>query len=116
VRGLLNKCGALPELQVPKDSTVTPRPARVVAEKIVDSVEINRGRWIGNLERLLTLAIVAEASYPALAFLIAAKSFVRSRDLENREWAEYFLLGTLASMTVSVAGGLLIRMIIRALW
>jgi hypothetical protein len=87
-----------------------------MAEKIVDAVEINRGRWIGNLERLLTLAIVAEGSYSALAFLIAAKGFIRSRDLENREWAEYFLLGTLASITASVAGGLLIRLIIRALW
>ena len=116
VRGILNKCGALPELDVPKGTTVTTRPPRVVADKIVDAVEINRGRWIGNLERILTLAMVAEHSYAAIAFLMAAKGFIRSKDLENREWAEYFLLGTLASIAVSLVGGILIWQIIQAFW
>lgn len=116
VRGILNKCGALPALDVPKETSVVPRPNLVVAEKSVDTVEFNRGRWIGNLERILLLAIVTEGSYSALAFLMAAKSLIRSRDLENRDWAEYFLLGTLASIAVSLAGGLLIRQILRAFW
>jgi len=116
VRGILNKCGALPELDVPKGTTVTTRPPRVVTEKIVDAVEINRGRWIGNLERILTLAMVAEHSYAAIAFLMAAKGFIRSKDLENREWAEYFLLGTLASIAVSLVGGILIWQIIQVFW
>ncbi|HTS04596.1 MAG TPA: hypothetical protein VMP68_03365, partial [Candidatus Eisenbacteria bacterium] len=81
-----------------------------------DTIEFNRGRWIGNLERLLLLAIVAEGSYAALAFLMAAKGLIRSRDLENRDWAEYFLLGTLASIVVSLAGGLLIRLVLNAFW
>jgi len=116
VRGILNKCGALPELDVPKDTTVTTRPPRVVTEKIVDAVEINRGRWIGNLERILTLAMVADHSYAAIAFLMAAKGFIRSRDLENRDWAEYFLLGTLASIAISLVGGILIWQIIQTFW
>jgi hypothetical protein len=116
VRGILNKCGALPELVVPQQSSVTERPHRVVTEASVDAVEFNRGRWIGNLERMILLVIVAEASYPAIAFLMAAKTFIRSKDLENREWAEYFLLGTLASITVSLVGGLLIRQILELLW
>ena len=116
VRGILNKCGALPSLQLPKDTSVVPRSDLVVIEKGVDTVEFNRGRWIGNLERLLLLAIVTQGSYAALAFLLAAKSLIRSRDLENRDWAEYFLLGTLASIAVSLAGGLLIRQVLRAFW
>lgn len=116
VRGLLNKCGALPELDVPKSTTVTTRPPRVVTEKVVDLVEINRGRWIGNLERILTLAMVAQHSYSAIAFLMAAKGFIRSKDLENREWAEYFLLGTLASVAISLVGGMLISQILQAFW
>ena len=116
VRGILNKCGALPELDVPKSTTVTTRPPRVVAEKIVDVVEINRGRWIGNLERILTLAMVAEHSFSAIAFLMAAKGFIRSKDLENREWAEYFLLGTLASIAISLVGGMLIWQILATFW
>ena len=116
VRGVLNKCGALPELVVPQESSVVPRPDRVVTETTVDVVEINRGRWIGNLERILLLVIVAEASYDAIAFLMAAKGFIRSKDLENREWAEYFLLGTLASIAVSLVGGFAIRQIVGAFW
>lgn len=116
VRGILNKCGALPELVVPQQSSVTEHPHRVVTETSVDAVEFNRGRWIGNLERVILLVIVAEASYPSIAFLMAAKTFIRSKDLENREWAEYFLLGTLASIVVSLIGGLLIRQILEALW
>jgi len=103
VRGILNKCGVLPSLEVPKASSVVPRPNLVVAEKSLDTIEFNRGRWIGNLERLLLLAIVAEGSYAALAFLMAAKGLIRSRDLENREWAEYFLLGTLATSRCKMA-------------
>ncbi len=116
VRGILNKCGALPSLQLPKNTSVVPRSDLIVVEKRVDTVEFNRGRWIGNLERLLLLAIVTQGSYAALAFLMAAKSLIRSRDLENRDWAEYFLLGTLASIAVSLAGGLLIRQVLLAFW
>ena len=116
VRGILNKCGALPSLQLPKENSVVPRSDLIVVEKRVDTVEFNRGRWIGNLERLLLLAIVTQGSYAALAFLMAAKSLIRSRDLENRDWAEYFLLGTLASIAVSLAGGLLIRRVLQAFW
>ena len=62
------------------------------------------------------LAIVAEASYDAIAFLMAAKGFIRSKDLENREWAEYFLLGTLASIAVSLVKGFAIRQIVGVFW
>jgi hypothetical protein len=115
VRGILNKCGALPELTLPKNTTM---PARdlFLKEASVDAIEFNRGRWIGNLERILLLAIVSQSGYSAIAFLMAAKGFIRSKDLENRAWAEYFLLGTLASMAVALVGGIAIQKIIGAFW
>ena len=100
VRGLLEKCG----------SVITAVGATSQA------TEIQRGRWIGNLERALLLAIIADGSYPAIAFLIAAKGLIRSKELENRDFAEYFLVGTLASIAVALAAGILIRAIITALW
>jgi hypothetical protein len=102
VRGILNKCGALPPLQHHRTH--------------VDATEFNRGRWIGNLERILLLAIVAEPSYPAIAFLMAAKSLIRSKELEDRAWAEYFLLGTLASVMVALGCGFFIRKVIETFW
>lgn len=116
VRGILNKCGALPELAVPVKESVVPRPNRVVSETAVDAVEFNRGRWIGHLERILLLVIIADASYESIAFLMAAKSLIRAKELENREWAEYFLLGTLASVVVALGAGLAIRAILKAYW
>jgi hypothetical protein len=115
VRGILNKCGALPELTLPKNTTFPARELNL-KEAGVDATEFNRGRWIGNLERILLLAIVSQAGYSAVAFLMAAKGFIRSKDLENREWAEYFLLGTLASMAVALVGGIAIGKIIGAFW
>jgi len=100
VRGLLEKCG----------SVITAVGATSQA------TEIQRGRWIGNLERALLLAIIAEGSYRAIAFLIAAKGLIRSKELENRDFAEYFLVGTFASIAVALAAGILIRGIIAALW
>src|SRR5689334_2127328 len=100
VRGLLEKCG----------SVITAVGATTQA------TEIQRGRWIGNLERALLLAIIAEGSYPAIAFLIAAKGLIRSKELENRDFAEYFLVGTLASIVVALAAGIVIRGIIASLW
>ena len=100
VRGLLEKCG----------SVITAVGATTQA------TEIQRGRWIGNLERALLLAIIAEGSYPAIAFLIAAKGLIRSKELENRDFAEYFLVGTFASIAVALASGILIRWIIASFW
>jgi hypothetical protein len=118
VRGVLDKTGTLPTLKsepMPAASpgtAPTPPGALVSSATEVDASEYSRGRLIGNLERLLLLVIVAAGSYESLAFLAAAKSLIRSKDLENRDWAEYFLVGSLASVLVAVAGGLLIRQLL----
>jgi len=72
-------------------------------------VEINRGRLIGNLERLLLTLVVAGGSYAALGFLVAAKGLIRSEELQERNFAEYFLVGTLCSVLVALCAGLVIR-------
>jgi hypothetical protein len=99
VRGILNKAQTLP----------------VVAQQ-VDVVEYNRGRLIGSIERLLLAGMVAAGSYAALGFLVAAKGLVRSKDLERHEFAEYFLIGTLASTALAVVAGGLLRLIFMGLW
>ncbi len=109
VRGLLAKCGTLPPLQGCK-------PQNSSENECVDETEINRGRLIGNLERILLTTMVAGGSYTALAFLVAAKGLIRSKDLEDRNWAEYFLIGTLASVLIALGVGLCVRLVIKVLW
>jgi len=99
VRAILNKAGSLPRK----------------AEQ-VDEVEYNRGRLVGSIERLLLAGMVAAGSYAALAFTIAAKGLVRSKEFENRNFAEYFLIGTLASTALAMAAGGLLRLVFIKLW
>jgi hypothetical protein len=61
---------------------------------------------IGVLERAIALTFVLLGQYGALGLLIAAKSLARFKALEDREFAEYFLIGTLASLLLALLGGL----------
>jgi hypothetical protein len=94
VRGFLRKTDTLPLIKTEPGSVADVREKPMspsASTSSVDTVEINRGRLIGNLERLLLMIVVAAGSYAALGFLVAAKGLVRSKELEEREFAEYFL-------------------------
>ncbi len=71
-----------------------------------DEEEYNAGRVIGILERWLILLVVMVANQLAVvAFVMAAKSFARFKQLEEKSFAEYVLVGTLLStfLTLVVA-------------
>lgn len=69
----------------------------------LDAREYNAGRVIGILERwLMYLVLVSSANYNVIAIIIAAKGFARFRQLEERAFAEYVLIGTLASTLVTI--------------
>jgi hypothetical protein len=71
----------------------------------IDASEFNRGRVIGLLERGLIYAFVLSGQYGAIGFTLAAKGFTRFKELENRGFAEYVLIGTLLSSTLALAAG-----------
>lgn len=79
---------------------------------VVDSKEYNAGRFIGILERILIFFFVLVSQYTAIAFIIAAKGFTRFKDLDQREFAEYVLIGTLLSASSAVLAALLVKTII----
>ena len=61
--------------------------------------------------------MVAAGSYSALGFLIAAKGLVRFEEFEkSREFTEYFLVGSLSSVLVALAAGLVLRHALLALF
>jgi hypothetical protein len=66
------------------------------------------GRLIGPLERILILGLFVANAGAVIAALIAAKGIVRfpeiSRDAEGGNRAEYFLIGSLVSWAVALAG------------
>jgi len=67
------------------------------------------GATIGILERLLIVVFVVISAEAAVGFVIAAKTIARFRLLDDRDFAEYYLLGTLGSVSVAIFTGLLAK-------
>ncbi|MBO0992970.1 DUF3307 domain-containing protein [Bacillus sp. SD088] len=72
----------------------------------------SRGKLIGYIERLLVIILTVIGAYPSIAFIIAAKSIARFKQLNDRNWAEYFLLGTLTSIFLGLILGLVVQGVI----
>jgi hypothetical protein len=73
------------------------------------------GATIGVLERILIVIFVLTGSEAAIGFVVAAKTLARFRLLDDRDFAEYYLLGTLASVSVAIVTGLIGRAALAAL-
>ncbi|MFS0777298.1 DUF3307 domain-containing protein [Neobacillus sp. 3P2-tot-E-2] len=71
--------------------------------------DLSRGKLIGYIERLLVIMLTFYSAYPAIGFIVAAKSIARFKQMDDRNWAEYFLLGTLTSMFIGITLGILLR-------
>lgn len=108
VRGVLDKVHALPPVSKTDGVSYT--------HEGVDEPEYNRGKIIGKLERLLMLVILGMGEFEGLGFLIAAKGLIRARDFEDRDFAEYFIIGSLMSVLVAILVSLPLRTILIALW
>jgi len=63
--------------------------------------EPGRGRIIGALERAILYCLILMSQFSAIGFILAAKAMARFKDLENRDFAEYFLAGTLLSCAIA---------------
>jgi len=70
------------------------------------------GRLIGPLERVIVLALMLAGAYTLVAAVFAAKGIVRfpeiSRDDGSGSRAEYFLVGSMVSWGLALAGALLV--------
>ena len=65
------------------------------------------GATIGVLERLIVCSLVLAGAYAAIGLVIAAKTLARFKQLDDRQFAEYYLLGTLASVAVAILSSVL---------
>jgi len=113
VRGLLNKAGTLP---IVHDKNTRLDPGTTGDPSNFDVPEYNRGRIIGNFERFLMIVMVVSGSYEGLGLLVAAKGLIRAREFEDRDFAEYFIVGSLASVTVALVLGLALRYAVAPFW
>lgn len=68
----------------------------------------NAGMYIGWLERFLVLTALMLQSPVTIGLILTAKSIIRYPELKSVRFAEYFLLGTLLSLSLAIVGGLLL--------
>src|SRR5205814_2301680 len=92
----------LPTLQMRRDE-----------DRTAGAIDVARGRAVGSLERALALTLVLLGDYAAVGWIVAAKSLARFKQLEDREFAEYFLVGTLASFLLAVLVGVGMRILLK---
>ncbi len=57
------------------------------------------GRFIGFLERMLIVIFLIKNQFSAIGFLIGIKSIARFKMMESKVFSEYYLIGTLSSIT-----------------
>lgn len=74
--------------------------------------EYNAGRLIGILERILIFFFVLADQFTAIAFIIAAKGFARFKELDQRQFAEYVLIGTLMSVVLAIISASLVKQLL----
>jgi len=67
------------------------------------------GRMIGILERALVFIFVIANNLSGIPFILTAKSLARFKQLNDRDFAEYYLIGTLFSVLIALCGGFILR-------
>jgi Protein of unknown function (DUF3307) len=82
-----------------------PQPPNDLAP-MTSAPEARVGAVIGILERVIVVALVLVGQYAAIGLVVTAKTIARFRQLEDRQFAEYYLLGTLASIATAILTGM----------
>lgn len=85
IRGILDSIKAVPQKQQKKDED-----------------EYNRGKYIGILERTFIYFLIIFQQYTAIGILLGLKTFARFKELDKRDFAEYFLIGSLLSILTAL--------------
>jgi hypothetical protein len=79
----------------------------------IDHQELNAGRVIGFLERwLVYIVILSTNDLQAIGLIVAAKSLARMKQMDEKPFAEYVLIGTFLSVLSAVLIGKWVRAMI----
>lgn len=101
-----------------KGSTVI---IRATLEKYKSNINTkgDKGKAIGNLERLLIILFVILENYSLIGLLFTAKSLIRFKEIEEKDteegFVEYYLIGSIISIFLAVLTGSLIN-VFKYLW
>ena len=86
-------------------------PASIFIRKLFTSIssktypktnleELKAGNIIGKLERIIIAILLLNNQFGVIGFVLTAKSIARFKQMENRDFAEKYLIGTLTSFLI----------------
>ena len=76
-------------------------------------IEVNDyGKWIGYVERILIFMLVFLGVYEGIVIVVGLKTFARFKQLNQKNFVEKYLLGTLFSVMMAVLLGIIFSLII----
>ena len=91
------------------------KPANILIKSLISSSStdcdketqsnppLRLGKIIGNLERVLIILLLCANQYVVVGYIFTAKSIARWKKLtEDKDFAEYYLVGTLLSVIISI--------------
>lgn len=70
------------------------------------------GRIIGKLERIIIATLVLCNQFGAIGFVLTAKSIARYKQLEDKNFAEKYLVGTLTSVTIALITSMILKQLL----
>jgi hypothetical protein len=73
------------------------------------------GELIGKLERVVIVLLILFEQFAGIGFVLTAKSLARFKMFEDREFAERYLIGTLASFGYAIVVGFVGRWFLQIL-
>ncbi|MBI3123228.1 MAG: hypothetical protein HYZ10_02370 [Ignavibacteriales bacterium] len=79
--------------------------------KQVEKSELNTGRIIGLLERIIIFIFVYNSQFESVGLVVAAKTIIRWKKLDEKEYAEYVIIGTLLSVLLAVIIAMIVKSI-----
>lgn len=72
----------------------------------------NAGSIIGKLERIITTILLLGNQYSVIGLVLTAKSIARFKQLEKRDFAEKYLIGTLLSLSISLISTIIVKYVL----
>ena len=88
------------------------KPANMIIQKLLfpykpdideEKTSNNAGRFIGTIERIIMVIFLFIGEYAAIGLVLTAKSIARyDRISKEKDFAEYYLLGTLSSTLLAI--------------
>ena len=99
---------------------ITHKPANIVIQNLLKKYKVkedqvdkendkNAGRFIGTVERIIMLIFLSINQYSAIGLVLTAKSIARYDKIsKDKDFAEYYLLGTLISTVLAIVASFLL--------